>query len=1045
MKPPYYKVIRCFICCLCFWGKASSCFSQNTSYDFSQIENISTKQGLSNNSPCGLLQDSRGFIWIATNYGLNRYDGNNFKVYNYDPTDSNSLLPGWYFSLLEDKNGLIWFSTSSNGFYSFNPRSEKFTRYYHQPDNPNSLAGEIHTGNITIDTSGTLWICTSAGLNSFDPVKKKFELFRHKEDDHSSLSSDNILWVCGDDENNIWTITSANIVDVFNITSKRVAAHFAIGSEQMHGNKNKPGLYTVFKRRNGNVWIGSEENGLYGFNMKTKTWKHFFNETESNFLLKNNGFNSCYEDETGNLLIGLVNYGLYYYEAASGKFYLSDQVKSGVNSIIKNRDGKIWIATSDEGVYTLDPANKKIGIIKRNPEKNNSLKSNKISSFYPFQKKELFIYGENEVYLFNTVSKTLQPFKIIDNGQDIFNNNITHKITQDSKNNFWFCTLNRLVKYDPRTKMHSYFRYNENDSNSLSSASAVGIVEDNNGKIWVTTFGVGLDLYDHLSKTFKAYRASDKGNSVSTNYLMEMLKTSTGIIYIGSWYGGLIQFNPLTETFKIFRHQSSDRNTISSDITFPLYEDKNGFIWAGTVGGGLNVFDPSKELFRTFTMQDGLPSNAVVSMIDDNDGKTWIGTYNGLACCKLPQNPFDKNVKINFRNYDISDGLPSNDLNFLGAYKDEEGSLYFSTSTAGFFYLNTKQWRDNEVTPPVYITGFNLMNKPVTAADSWSALKVPTDFSRELKLNYKQNILSFSFVALNFIHPEKNQYAYKLENYDKDWIITDASRRFANYTNLAPGNYVFKVKASNNDGHWNDTPAEIKIIITPPFWQTVWFRILVVMAVAAALYSFYRYRIGQILLLQRIRNKIATDLHDDIGSTLNSISVFSEVAKKDSAKRDQALQMIGESSRKIVDSMSDIVWSINPDNDSLDKIIFRMRSLSYNLLKAKKIECSFSADENLSGIKLPMEIRRNFYLIFKEALNNLVKYSLASHASILISREHGSITCIIRNNGVGFDNSQKYAGNGLGNMKKRAEEIDAGLSIESVIGKGTSIELNLKT
>ena len=214
---------------------------------------------------------------------------------------------------------------------------------------------------------------------------------------------------------------------------------------------------------------------------------------------------------------------------------------------------------------------------------------------------------------------------------------------------------------------------------------------------------------------------------------------------------------------------------------------------------------------------------------------------------------------------------------------------------------------------------------------------------------------------------------------------------------------------------------------------------------AAALYSFYRYRIGQILLLQRIRNKIATDLHDDIGSTLNSISVFSEVTKKDSNKRDHALQMIGESARKIVDSMSDIVWSINPENDSFDKIIFRMRSLSYHLLKAKKIECSFNADESLAGIKLPMEIRRNFYLIFKEALNNLIKYSQAAQASILISREHGSITCIIRDDGVGFDNTQEYAGNGLGNMRKRAEEIGAVLSIESMIGKGTSIELNLKT
>jgi signal transduction histidine kinase len=209
-------------------------------------------------------------------------------------------------------------------------------------------------------------------------------------------------------------------------------------------------------------------------------------------------------------------------------------------------------------------------------------------------------------------------------------------------------------------------------------------------------------------------------------------------------------------------------------------------------------------------------------------------------------------------------------------------------------------------------------------------------------------------------------------------------------------------------------------------------------------YLFYRYRIGQIILLQRIRNKIAADLHDDIGSTLNSISVFSEVARRDDSKKDRALAMIGESSRKIIESMSDIVWSINPENDSFDKIIFRMRSLSYNLLKIKTIECTFNADESLSGIKLPMEIRRNFYLIFKEALNNLVKYSQAFHASILVSREHSTISCIVRDDGIGFDNSREYEGNGLGNMRKRAKEIGAVLVIKSAIGKGTTIELNLR-
>ena len=370
--------------------------------------------------------------------------------------------------------------------------------------------------------------------------------------------------------------------------------------------------------------------------------------------------------------------------------------------------------------------------------------------------------------------------------------------------------------------------------------------------------------------------------------------------------------------------------------------------------------------------------------------------------------------------------------------------IYFGTTNAGFFYFNPKDLKDNDFIPPVYITDFSLMNKQVNVNDSNSVLKIPIEFTKEIVLNYKQNILSFTFSALNFIHPEKNKYAYKLEEYNNNWIYTDDTKRFATYTNLDPGTYIFKVKASNNDGLWNETPTELKISITPPFWQTVWFKIFIALLIVGAAYLFYRYRIAQILLLQRIRNKIASDLHDDIGSTLNSISIFSEVAKKDSSRRDHALNMIGESSRKIIESMSDIVWTINPENDSFDKIIFRMRSHAHNLLKAKKIDCTFRADESLNELKLKMEIRRNLYLIFKEALNNLVKYSNAARASVLVSHQNKSVTFIIRDDGVGFDSTIEHSGNGLSNMKQRAAEIGAMLLIESAASKGTSIEINLK-
>lgn len=1031
-----------FLFWLCALTSATFCYAQKNDFNFPSIEHITTQQGLSYNQVWSVMLDHRGFIWIATNYGLDRYDGYNFKVYNYDPADPNTISGGWFRSLFEDKDGMIWMSCSQ-GFYSFDPIKEKFIRYYHQPGNNNSLASEIHDGNMVMDSSGIIWISTFAGLNSFDPGKKKFEVFTHRENDPSSLSSNKILWLCTDDENNIWAITSANTVDVFNISTKKVKAHFFIGLAEMPGNKRKPVLTTISKGRNGNIWIGSENNGSYGYNTKTKSWKHFSDHPGSEYSFPYRGINTCYEDGAGNLLIAPIDGGLSHYETASGKFYFSKTFKAGVYSIAQDRSGKIWLACGDDGIFTCDPINKKIITIRNDEGNKNLLNSDFIVGFYPMNQNELFFNGTNGVYLFNTVTKKVNPFKILENGEDVFADNITWMIRQDSKGVLWFCTLNGLINYDPKTQLHHYFRYNENDSTSLSATSATSFVEDNSGKIWIATNGGGLDLLNPKTGKFKVFKVHRGENSISANYTQGMIKDSRGMIYIGSWYGGLIQLNPATETFKTFLHNPSDPNSISNDNTWPLYEDKNGFIWVGTIGGGLNVLDPSKEIFRTFTMKDGLPSNAVVNMIDDYEGKTWIGTYHGLASCTLPPNPFDKNIRINFRKYDMGDGLPSNELYYRGSYKDSYGTLFFS-SNAGFFYFNPQDMKDNDFIPPVYITGFSLLNKPVSSTDTVSVLKSPIEFTQEISLNYRQNILSFTFAALNYIHPEKNRYAYKLDGYDTGWIYSDASRRFVTYTNLNPDKYVFKVKASNNDGAWNETPTELRIVITPPFWQTAWFRILLAVVVIGLFYTFYRYRIGQILLLQRIRNKIAADLHDDIGSTLNSISIFSEVARKDISKRDHALKMIGESSRRIVESMSDIVWSINPQNDSFDKIIFRIRSLSYNLLKAKKIECSFHADENLSGIKLPMDIRKNFYLIFKEALNNLVKYSQASHASILISREHGSITCVVRDDGVGFDITQEYTGNGLNNMKKRAEEISAILSIDSAVGKGTSIELNLK-
>ena len=315
---------------------------------------------------------------------------------------------------------------------------------------------------------------------------------------------------------------------------------------------------------------------------------------------------------------------------------------------------------------------------------------------------------------------------------------------------------------------------------------------------------------------------------------------------------------------------------------------------------------------------------------------------------------------------------------------------------------------------------------------------------QELSLRYNDNQITIETGIIDYYTKGNSNIRYKLEEINGDWQIAPDNYTIR-YDGLPPGKYRLVMQASNAANDFNGPEKILFIHINPPFWQTWWFRTLIVLAAIGTIYGIYRYRLQQVLRLQNIRNRIAADLHDDIGSTLNSISVYSEVAKKDPARQTHALNMIGESSRKVIDAMSDIVWTINPENDSFEKIILRMRSLCYNLFRAKKIDFIFKADENLNSLKLSLEERRNFYLIFKEAINNLVKYSGANRVSITLANNSNTTILIIRDNGAGFDSAQKYNGNGLINMKKRADEMKAQLMIESGKGEGTSIQLNLKS
>jgi len=1024
---------------------ASISHSTDNGFPFTRIEHFTTENGLSNNNVYNLMEDKKGFIWIATAYGLNRYDGYTFKEYTYDIQDKNSLTAGWCSSLLEDREGIIWFISSTEGFYSFNPQTERFFHYRHEPGNSNSVSNDVINNTSYNEKEGILWMATAGGLDAFDTRTKKFRHFVHQPDDSTSISSNKISSSIMDEKGNLILGYESFAVDYFNTRSGKVTSHF-----NFHNSSGQPLHIRGFnKGTNGNIWMGVTGGGFICYSLIKKSYRYFPDKPYAGFP-STDGHELILEDRDGNLWMDSDLPGLGYYDISKQRFHHLTYIKelaadiNVVFGILADRSGKIWIATEQTGLFAVDTKYKRYFSF-RHEKETNSVADNLVNTFLEDKQRNFYICSKG-VDLFDTTTKKFSNLKITYKSKDFLKDNPVWSCYEDSKEVVWFCTGYGLASYNPKTQASRIYVHDKNDTTSLGSGSCTGITEDSKGRYWVTSWpDGGLQSFDPGTGIFGSFNKDRNNKPISTRTLGGFMPDLQGNFYVASWNGGMIIFNPDSGIFNIFNHDADDASSVSCDIVFDVEESKSGIVWVCTLGGGLNAFDPRTGKFRSFTMQDGLPSNAIQSIVEDNNKNYWLGTLAGISCFSPPENPFDPNCnKIHFRNYNVSDGLPANDMTLRAAFKTGDGKIYFGTQSKGFFYFNPDELKDNEYIPPVFITDFKLFNRSVTIHDSSFILTVPIEDTKQIKLSYDKNVISFTFAALSFIHPEKNQYAYMLQGFDKDWIYTDANNRVVNYTNLDAGEYFFKVKASNNDGLWNEAGASLQLIILPPFWQTWWFRISIVAALVAAMYLAYRYRLQQVMKLQVIRNNIASDLHDDIGSTLNSISIYSEVAKQEAGTPIPSLDLIGVSARKIVESMSDIVWTINPENDSFEKVIARMRSFSYQLMKAKKIEFLFDADTNLNKLSLDMQVRKNFYLIFKEAVNNLAKYSNATRVSISISGENGQIRLTVRDNGKGFNSTQSFDGNGMLNMKRRAGEIGGQLNIESSVGTGTSVELNLK-
>ncbi|MEO8146511.1 MAG: two-component regulator propeller domain-containing protein [Bacteroidia bacterium] len=1038
----------------------TKCFPQPVNTPALKFEQITSEQGLSNRNVLCMMVDHKGFLWIGTQDGVNRFDGNEFKIFRNNPFDTTTICRQWSVAMAEDKTGTIWIACNiPQGLNAYNPVSGKFKRYCDNPYYKNVLPNST-INFIYADEKNNLWISTNGeGLLKFNPSTNNHSYYKHNVNNVNAIHSDVPTKIYRADNNHLYIGVEGGF-DIFDMLTGKcryvnVVSKNALSKDDSYSN--------IFKDSKNNLWICTHD-GLKMFDPATeKIYEYKHDVQNPNSIYTDTLWGIC-ESFDGRLWITTATNadatdgkGLIVFDPVSKMFPHYRHDDSNLNSIPSDycseicvdKSGKIWIQIP-YAIATINTLPYKFESFKHDIKSKSSLIDDNIQYIFQDSHGKIFvlIYLNKGIDVFNSEKGTFECYQPDEKVNKYFRESRTDCMFEDRHGNYWVeADMNKLIMYNPVSHHAEVFSYKENHHpDSLGVGYIFDVYEDAKENIWIGGEN-GLSVYNPQTQKFKTMLVDPSKPATDINMVCRFIDWGDGKIWMTT-ANGLAYYDEKKKVIIIKKFSGSNIARIASNsgYTSVLAEEKNK-LWLGTMGQGLFLMDVETGNCIGFNTTDGLPNDVVRGILKDKNNNLWLATNNGI-CRFSPSKEFlnfsDKSSKGIFRNYNIGDGIPVKEFGWNCYRKMNDGSMLFAMYAAsGLVRFFPDNLHDNNFIPPVYITHFSLFNKEVTPSDTNSFLNTTIETTKEINLSYHENVFSFGFAALNFVHPENNKYAYKLEGFDKDWIYTDATKRFANYTNINPGEYTFKVKGSNNDGVWNETPATIKLIITPPYWQTWWFRVLIAAAAAAAAFAFYRFRVNQLLRLQNIRNKIAHDLHDDIGSTLNSISVFSQVAQQEPEKHKEALDMIGESSRKVIDAMSDIVWTINPEHDSFEEIILRMRSLTFNLLRAKNIEHTFRADESLNEIKLSIENRRNFYLFFKETVNNLVKHADATRAEIHLTYDSKTIVLMIRDNGKGFDTSVEYNGNGINSMRNRAKEMYAKLSIESSAGNGTMIRLVL--
>ena len=934
---PYLKYI--YLCVCLFFIK-----NIQAQPDF-YFESVTINNGLPHNTVYRVVEDKKGLMWLGTQRGLIRYDGYECRLFGQTQVGSKGFLGQSVHALLEDKKGNLWVGTHAGDLCMREAKTGQF-KYLTDTMTFKLLVGKrIQT--LFEDASGKIWIGTlDDGLIVYDPSVKTT---KHLNTSNSRLTNNAVFALAQDKSGRIWVATAGEGINYFDAETNRFKQIYA-DIPNLNGYQK-----TLLLDDKNNLWIGSDGTGLYQMSLSNNQIRHFDMQTDSNGL-NSNAVMSLAMTKDNNVLIATDGGGLNVFDPQNNTFraYTSNKVISGslntnaLYDVCIDRNDNVWLATFNGGVNVYKAHQTKFEYFSHTGNRANELSNRSVLGLCQSMDGNIWV-GTDGGGL-NVFERKNNRFSVVNNPNKI-PNAVVKTIFEDKNKRLWLGYFNGgLALYDRQSKSFRHYLSNPNNPLSISNNSVWSIAGDSSGKLWVGTVGNGVNLFDPQTGQFKHFLSNDNDpTSLSHNGIMVVFADKKDNIWVGTEHSGLNLYNRDKNNFSRFQHRSNDPLSINNDFIRSIFEDSRGRLWIATEGGGLNLWLGDGK-FKHFTTQNGLISDALMGISEDRDGYLWLSALEGISKFDTDKGSFQ-----NFKFNKTLDGM-SNQFNQSAVLRTLDGELLFG-GINGLNIIKPEVIAPNNIKPRIVLTDFKVFDVSALMGklpDGRTIFEGDISEVRRVELSYLDNAFSISFAALDFTEPSRNQYAFKMEGFDHDWRYSTAEQRLVTYTNLDAGTYTFRVRGTNSSGEWSDNDARVEITIHPPFWKTIWFRLLLFLtAVGVGVLAFRIYlERRETILRQRVLESEQEILN------LKNQQLESEQAilnlKNDKLESEQAILSLKNqqlaSEQAILSLKNDkLATEIDTKNSELMSKVLQM---------AHKNEFLLGIKENLEGFKTASETER---------------------------------------------------------------------------------------